>query len=68
MNVNIIKIYIFPGRKLGHAIDRLRDFFTFRPSYLIITLTYVLMDNICPCFYNTYILHPMDSLGLLIIH
>ena len=25
-------------------------FFTFRPSDLFTTLTYVLMDNFCPCF------------------
>ena len=25
-------------------------FFTLRPSDLIITLTYVVMDNFCPCF------------------
>ena len=28
-------------------------FFTLRPSDLITTLTYVLMDNFCPCLYNT---------------
>ena len=26
------------------------EFFTLRPSDLITTLTYVLMDNFCPCF------------------
>ena len=32
-----------------NVIERFRDFFTFRPSDLITTLTYVLMDNCCPC-------------------
>ena len=32
-----------------NVIERFRDFFTFRPSELITTLTYVLMDYFCPC-------------------
>ena len=34
------------------------DFFTLRPSDLITTLTYFLMDNICPCL--NYILLRYD--------
>ena len=32
------------------------DFFTLRPADLIKTLTYVLMDNFCPC-YCIYLKH-----------
>jgi hypothetical protein len=31
-------------------MEKFCDFFTLRPSDLITTLTYVLMDNFCPCF------------------
>ena len=36
----------------GHfyVIVRCCDFFPFRPSDLITTLTYILMNNFCPCF------------------
>ena len=33
-----------------YVIERLRDFFTFRFSDLITTLTYILMDNFCLFF------------------
>ena len=29
---------------------RNRDFFTLKPSYLALTLTYILMNNFCACF------------------
>ena len=32
--------------------EEIRDFFALRPSVLNTTLTYVLMDNFCPCFKN----------------
>ena len=31
-------------------MEKLWDFFTLIPSDLITTLTYVIMDNLCPCF------------------
>ena len=31
-------------------------FFTLRPSDLMVTLTYVLMYNFCPCFFKFYLL------------
>ena len=31
-------------------MEKFGDFFTLRPFDLITTLTYVLMDNFCPCF------------------
>ena len=33
-----------------YIMERFRDFLKFRPSGLITTLTYVLMDNFCHCF------------------
>ena len=33
-----------------YIIMKFCDFFTLRPFDLITTLTYVLMDNCCPCF------------------
>ena len=33
-----------------YDMEKFCDFFTLRPSDLNITLTYVLMDNFCPCF------------------
>ena len=33
-----------------HVMDKFYDFFTLRPSDQITTLTYVLMNNFCPCF------------------
>ena len=36
-----------------YVMEKLCDFLTLRPSDIISTLTYVLMDNFCPCFvYN----------------
>ena len=32
-----------------YVMEKLCDFFTLVPSDLNITLTYVLMDNFCPC-------------------
>ena len=41
---------------------RLRDLFSlFRPSDLITTLKYVVMDNFCPCL---YLCIPMQEKGL----
>ena len=34
-----------------YVMEKFCDLFTFRPSDLITTLTYVLMDKFCPCFY-----------------
>ena len=36
------------------SYEELPRFFTFRPSHLITTLTYVLMDNFCPCFFYLF--------------
>ena len=33
-------------------MEKICDLFTFRPSDLITTLTYVLMDNFCHCFFR----------------
>ena len=35
-----------------YVIEKFCDFFTLRTSDLITPLTYVLMDNFCPCFLN----------------
>ena len=32
-----------------HIMKKFCDFFTLRPSDLITNLTYVLLDNSCPC-------------------
>ena len=32
-----------------YAMERFRDFFSFRPYHLILTLTYIIMDNLCKC-------------------
>ena len=52
-----------------YVMEKIRDFFTLRPSDLNTTLTYVLMDNFCLCFnannlcipesFNTNILHQL---------
>ena len=34
-----------------YFIEKFSDYFTLRPSNLNITLTYVIMDNFCPCLY-----------------
>ena len=34
-------------------MDKFWDSFTFRPSDLNTTLTYVLMDKFCPCFFSS---------------
>ena len=47
MNVSIIKTHFF---LLINVTFMLWRSFTLRPSDLITTLTYVLMDNFCPCF------------------
>ena len=44
MNANIMRTQII------HKIKYALIFFTFRSSDLMTTLTYVLMDNFCPCF------------------
>ena len=55
MNANIMKTYISHKMRYelkGHfyVIERSRDFFLFRPSTINLILTYVLIDNFCPCF------------------
>ena len=35
-------------------MEKFCDFFSLRPTDLITTLTYVLMDNFCPCFSFTF--------------
>ena len=35
-----------------YDMEKFCDFFTLRPYDLNITLTYVLMDNSCPCLYS----------------
>ena len=57
MNANIKKMQIFykvkcdpNGKFYFYGMDRFCDFLSFRPFDLITTLTYILMDNICPCF------------------
>ena len=51
-----------------YAMERFRDFFSFRPCHLILTLTYIIMDNLCKCshkpltlFYSTI---QLSRLGL----
>ena len=54
MNVNIIKTHISKIKfdlKVD-AMDRLRDFFTFRPSNRFATLTKGLIDNFFLCFFG----------------
>ena len=45
--------YIWPKRSLLYYGEVLWFFFTLRPSDLITILTYVLMDNFCPCFFSS---------------
>ena len=45
----LIKI-IFDLKCHFYVIEKFCDFFTLGPSDLITILTYVLMDNFCPCF------------------
>ena len=49
MNSNIIKTQKL--HKVGdfYVMERFCDFFPFRPSNLIKTLTSILRDNSCPC-------------------
>ena len=52
---HIMKTQFFHKRKNDlkchfYVKEILRDFFIFKPYDLITTLTYVLMDNFCPCF------------------
>ena len=49
MNANIIKTQFF-HKCHSYAIEKFSDFFILTPSDLITTLTYILMDNFCPCF------------------
>ena len=46
MDANIMKAQFFPS---FYVMEKFCDLFTLRPSDLITTLTYVLMDNFCPC-------------------
>ena len=34
----------------SYVMEKFCDFITLRPSDLITALTYVLLDNFCPCF------------------
>ena len=54
MNANIMKTQFFHKiiydlKCHFYVMEKFCDFFTLRPSDLITTLTYVLMDNFCPC-------------------
>ena len=51
--------------EVGHSyvMARFCDFFTFKPSDLITTLTYVLMDNFCSGFINA-----TDIFALSMLH
>ena len=35
-----------------YVMEKFCDFFTLRPSDFITTLTYVHMDNFCPCLFE----------------
>ena len=37
-----------------NVMEKFCDFFTFRPYDLNTILTYVLMDNFCPCFLTEF--------------
>ena len=54
MNANIMKRQYMTGNVTFMVWRSFVIFFTLlRPSDLIVTLTYVLMDNICPCLYKS---------------
>ena len=58
MYTNIMKMLIFlkmkynirSNRTTFYAMERLRNFLTFKFSDLMISLTYILMNNFGPCF------------------
>ena len=59
INAIIIKMQIFHEIKYGfkgnfYVIKRFRDYLTSNPSDLITNLTYVLVDNFCPCLNITF--------------
>ena len=58
---------------LLYVIEKFCDFFTLRPSGLITTLTYILMDNFCPCFrlnrsFVLYVVTNFSARGLYLIN
>ena len=61
-----MKTPIFPKINFdlkGHAVEIWHAFFTFRPSNFISALTYLLMDNFCPCFNDMFICDAVYTTG-----
>ena len=58
MNANIMKKQFFLKIKydLKCHVYILEKLFTLRPFDLVTSLTYVLMDNFCPCYHSAFIL------------
>ena len=55
MDANIMKTQLFHRiisdlKCDSYVMEKFCDVFTLRPSDLITILTYVLMNNFCPCF------------------
>ena len=69
MTSKVIKGNIWLMKCHFYVMEKFCDLFILRPSDLITTLTYVLMDNFCPCFYKELIsviivgiLHKIESI------
>ena len=72
MNANIKKTHFFLKyydlKCHFYVMEKFCIFLTLRPFDLITSLTYVLMDNFCPCFSKTFVcLIPTAFLCLSII-
>ena len=61
----IMKTQFFHKCHYGEVMEKFFDFFTLKPSDLTTNLTYVLMDNFCPCFQSDVTKHILQQYGQL---